>query len=170
MSRSSTAARPLTICTYPEVCSHLVASNENIKKQSQLEKCFTCFFVLFFPPSAPSGLRAERCHRHGDLRCLPAPELPAEAGGAAAGCGRLLLPHPPGLPRPHTPRRAAQVRARGCPCSFFFKCLYTRKNQTSLLHCLEQHVRCSLEAPNDDVTLFRPSRDITRHAKFASSQ
>lgn len=45
MSRSSTAARPLTVCTYPEVCFHLVASNENVKKQPQLEKCFTCFFV-----------------------------------------------------------------------------------------------------------------------------
>lgn len=59
----------------------------------------------------PSDLRIERRDRHGDLCRLPASELFAEAGSAAAGSGRLLLPHPPGLPRAHTPRCAAQVKA-----------------------------------------------------------
>lgn len=69
--------------------------------------------LLLLFPLETSGFRAEWCHRHGDLRRLPPLEFLAEAGCVAAGCCRLLLPHPSGILCPRTPRRATQVGAHG---------------------------------------------------------
>lgn len=47
INRSSTTARPLTVCTYPEVCFHLVASDEKYYVNPDYKCSFIPAFISF---------------------------------------------------------------------------------------------------------------------------